>query len=392
MKRGAVGVTTSSGPHTAHGAFSMLVVKLLTKLDHKFNNAHRSFRMANMTLKYSPLVIVLGDTRDIYHHGCEAVITELCSALARVGLTPKHLVPGLNWRHLGSSCEDADLVVINGEGSLHHDRPIIDEVIALAKSRKMRGKATVLLNTSWYSNAPQRSCELIEFSRVFVRESTSAEQILHDGGPTVDIVPDLAIAHALRGGFRYSGHGRFMVSDSTKEDRTKRLMRLARKRGWEYLPILGYPTTARTGFKAQKIFRKARIAARLGRFAPFLLGPRYYSHAIGKAETNDYLARLTLSKGVVTGRFHTVCFSIALGVPFVAISSNTPKIESIIKDSGLNAAKRLLSIDHLSSLYKIPPYDDSELCALQTYCNKVIQAEDALFESIAKLVSVENGN
>lgn len=332
----------------------------------------------------TPKVVVLGDTRDLHHHGCEAVLAELCAGLTRAGLPPQHVLAGLQWRDAGDGvCETADVVVINGEGSLHHDRPHVAGVLALAALRKVRGKTTVLLNASWFANAPERSRELEQFSRVAVRESASAGQILRDGGPAVSMVPDLAIAHALRSGLRHTGGGRIMVSDSTKEERTKSLRRLARVRGWEYLPALAFPAVARAGAKSRKIFRRARLAARLGPFAPWLCGPRYHAHAVGAAATGDYLARLAASGGVVTGRFHTVCFAMAMGVPFVAVASNTPKIEAIITDAGLDVAKRVASMEDLDAMREVPPYDEAERAALMAYGKRVLEAEDALFAAIA---------
>jgi hypothetical protein len=261
----------------------------------------------------------------------------------------------------------------------------VADVIGLAKLRRELGKRTVLLNASWFHNAPERSRELGAFSVVAARESASAGKIAEDGGPVPMLVPDLAIAYAARSGVRYQGGGRVMVSDSTKPGRTKWLRRLASSRGWEYLPVLAFPESARPGEKSRKIFKRARMARCLGVLAPFLLGTRYHAHAVGVADPQEYLRRLAASGGVVTGRFHTVCFALAMGVPFVAVASNTPKIEAIVRDAGLDPAKRVLSLEKVGKLDTVPALDERESAALEEFAHRAVAEVDAMFERIAGL-------
>lgn len=315
-------------------------------------------------------------------------MAELARGLSGCGLDIRHVLAGLKWGKMREICKAADLVVINGEGALHHDRPAVADVIALAKWRSELGKPTVLLNTSWFENAPDRGRDLGAFSLVAVRESVSARKISGDGGPSPLLVPDLAIAYAARSGLRHSGGGCVMVSDSTKPTLTKELRKLAAARGWEYLPVLAFPEVQRPGEKSQKIFRRARIARCLGPLAPVLLGTRYHAHAVGVAETREYLRRLAASGGVVTGRFHTVCFAMAMGVPFVAVASNTAKIEAIVKDAGLDPGKRVLAREMLGRLDGVPPYDAEESDALKEFAHRALAGADAMFARVAKLGGV----
>lgn len=312
-------------------------------------------------------------------------MAELTDGLACHGLRAAHVLAGLKWRDKREICESADLVVINGEGALHHDRPAVAEVIGLAKLRNAAGKTTVLLNTSWFQNAPERSRDLGAFSLVAARESVSAGKIAEDGGLVPMLVPDLAIAYAARSGVRYQGGGSVMVSDSTKPERTKELRRVAASHGWEYLPVLAYPETPRPGEKSRKIVQRARMARCLGALAPILLGTRYHAHAVGVADTLDYLQRLAASGGVVTGRFHTVCFALAMGVPFVAVASNTPKIEAIIRDAGLDPKKRVLPVEELRKLDGVRAYDAQESAALEEFARRAVAEVDGMWEKIAIL-------
>lgn len=312
-------------------------------------------------------------------------MAELTDGLERHGLKAAQVLAGMKWREKREICESADLVVINGEGALHHDRPVVADVIELAKVRRDAGKNTVLLNTSWFQNAPERSRELGAFSLVVARESVSAGNIAEDGGLVPMLVPDLAIAYAARSGLGCQGGGRVMVSDSTKPERTKELRQLAAEHGWEYLPVLAYPESPRQGEKSRKIAGRARMARCLGPLAPILLGSRYHAHAVGVADTGEYLRRLAECGGVVTGRFHTVCFALAMGVPFVAVASNTPKIEAIIKDAGLDPQKRVMAVEDLGRLENVPAFDEQESKALEEFARRAVEDVDAMWERIATL-------
>ncbi len=49
-----------------------------------------------------------------------------------------------------------------------------------------------------------------------------------------------------------------------------------------------------------------------------------------------YHKSIAQSQGIVTGRYHAICFAINSMTPFIAISSNSHKIEGLMEDIGLN--------------------------------------------------------
>ena len=58
---------------------------------------------------------------------------------------------------------------------------------------------------------------------------------------------------------------------------------------------------------------------------------RYY----GFNSLNDYLKNQLNSKILITGRSHSVCIAINIYMPFLAINSNSYKIEGLLNDVGL---------------------------------------------------------
>ena len=83
----------------------------------------------------------------------------------------------------------------------------------------------------------------------------------------------------------------------------------------------------------------------------------------------------------VTGRFHGVCLAAMIGVPFLALSSNSHKIEGILKD--MDCSKLLIfSIDEVK--------DKKELAIklitkAHTYAIEAKQKVGKLFQRISKI-------
>jgi hypothetical protein len=333
-------------------------------------------------------VVILGDMRDLHHHGCEAVMSRLSAGLVSSGLIQPHVLPGLDWRPYVDLCMNADLVVINGEGALHHSRPAVSDVLELAEKRALLKKATALVNTSWFHNTPGLTARLKSFDLVATRDKKSADEIaLH--APSPRVVPDLAIIHAIihSAGDRGKNREGFMASDSTTPAITRRLRHHAKIKGWYYLPVLAYPLQPRPGNKSRKIYRRCCLYAKLGPIGRLISSTRYHAHLTGVAETDEYLSRLSSCRGVMTGRYHSVCFAIGQKTPFLALASNTPKIESLLTDAGLSARQRMIKPSDMGQISEIPQFTESELAALDEFTLHAKNAASSLFKDLALLAT-----
>lgn len=331
-------------------------------------------------------VLVLGDTRDIYHYGCEAVIRQLLMGLENSGITPTCVAAGLNWSAQAEDFLNADLVVINGEGALHHDRPTVAGVLDLAIRRRELSRPTALINTSWFSNSPDNTRRLAAFDLIAMRDPLSFREVTSYGLECIG-APDLAIRESCT--FKADDIilcEKFMVSDSTCTEITRILRGLAKKRGWDYLPILYTPARARPGRKSRKIFAKIGFARALGPLAEWLMSPRYHAHLAGAQNLPSYMNALRQSGGVITGRFHTACLCIGLGVPFVAVGSNTDKIRSLLLDAGLAPDKRMVSVDSLGAIKDIPSFTALEIESLKSFRRESEIRFQTLFDAIRNLM------
>lgn len=138
--------------------------------------------------------IVFNDTSR-FHHGCSAVMRVLHHELEQAGVEVLETVYGNTWAlqkaypdYRQSSWQEADLVVINGEGTMHDDAKLavyyMDEVI-----NKCTGKKLALVNTLWHRMSPHYAKNLAVADLITVREPLSCRELGLESSVTM---PDLS--------------------------------------------------------------------------------------------------------------------------------------------------------------------------------------------------------
>ena len=145
----------------------------------------------------TPAVLVLGDTRGLLHHGCELVVEGLLQLIQEAGATKVDVVPGLQGKTDRADVRHAELVVLNGEGMLHHDRPVVEEALALAEDRRRRGLRTKLVNFSWFHNRQSSTQRLVAFEGLAPRDGSTAAT-LREAGHSFFLMTDVAAHQTLR--------------------------------------------------------------------------------------------------------------------------------------------------------------------------------------------------
>lgn len=126
-------------------------------------------------------VTILNDTSG-KHFGCELVMQTYRDQLERVGIEIIKTIP-VKTKNIKVP-KGTDLVIVNGEGSLHHGRH--RQLVTVANRHP-----AVLLNTVWQNN-PNYSA-LHKFKYISVRESFSFNS-LPEGLSNVEVVPDVTFA------------------------------------------------------------------------------------------------------------------------------------------------------------------------------------------------------
>lgn len=229
-----------------------------------------------------PRVALVGDVGlRTPHFGCQLVGQAFREQFARVGLNLIYTLPSrleiiADWKRRLS---EVDLVVINGEGSIHHGR--FQSLINLASEYPC-----ALVNCVYQANPENKN--LNKFKWISCRESMSAKEIRNQG---IDckVVPDVLFVSS------------FLRSFVPLETRMRKI---------------GYTDCAE---KEVKKIGPLKISYRIG-FSP------------KTKKVSDYLNFLALHERMAVGRFHAaVCCSV-MGIPFAAWDSNTWKIEGLMHD------------------------------------------------------------
>lgn len=136
-------------------------------------------------------IVLINDTSLFNtHFGCQLVGQTIREQCARVGLTIIASFPlKFDVNLVRPWLKRADLVIINGEGSIHHGRNT--QLLKLANDYP-----AALINCVFQENGPQQS--LRNFRYISARESLSAEEIARQG-VNCEVVPDLIFASTLLG-------------------------------------------------------------------------------------------------------------------------------------------------------------------------------------------------
>lgn len=338
------------------------------------------------------LNVVLANDTDVrgQHFGCSRVMRIIEDNLTRRGATISGRIPaGFDWRSDRASRDllaRADLVLVNGEGTLHHGSRKGAWLLELADTPDLDGIPKVLINALYQENPLDWADMLSGFDLISARDSRSAETMTIATGRPVDFVPDLSMCEAVATPPQ-AGRNGILVGDSVHGPVSKALLGLAGALQSHPEPVQVVPLT--TGFRIvnpnrplpNRLFRRASLALRRA------VAVRRHGYLNFVSTEQEYLNLLSACRLTVTGRFHAVCMAIATGTPFVAISSNSWKIESLLRDAGLDPA-RIVSVGDLNTaLVTRRPWDfsETELRNIAAFLDRGRQKADNLFDRICKV-------
>jgi hypothetical protein len=131
--------------------------------------------------------VVLNDTND-YHHGCRKVMEYLHTDLIMNGY---EIISSS--RRSYEFLEECDLLVLNGEGTMHHDKPIPHELLSMLKKAKKSGAKTAMINSVWQSmTIDDEMKDVLSDTYISVREVKSQYAMYETIGKKVDVHLDLS--------------------------------------------------------------------------------------------------------------------------------------------------------------------------------------------------------
>jgi polysaccharide pyruvyl transferase WcaK-like protein len=257
-------------------------------------------------------VLLANDTGQVAHAGCQAVSDGHARLLGRAGHQVIHRV-FRNELKIHAAVEDeqiirniesdeplmakvasADAVVVNGEGTIHHGAG--RDLLGLLAAAQRAGKPTLLVNAV-FQEVEGFDDTLRRLDDFVVREPRS-QAYAASRGFTARVVPDSYFAARFDSPGIDGYAGRDVITDfhPARTDVAAVLRAYAEEQGAQSLPLRGAETMQTWSSLPETIRR---------------------------------------SRALITGRHHGICLAIVARVPFVALGSNTYKIEGMLEMLGL---------------------------------------------------------
>jgi hypothetical protein len=329
--------------------------------------------------------VLLNDTSVSNHYGCSVVMEQIRARCIEYAFQITAMVPLRgNWRlpEHRTKIDDADLVLVNAEGSVHGSREFARELLSVADYCSSRGIPAVFFNGVYQNNDAGMDGLMHQFKLVFVRESRSQAE-LDRSGIMAKVVPDMFFGHKPRVAEPGLKLIDCLVTDSISSEVTAASLRMA-----SAMPRTNFVTmrmgpvnralTVRNflGFQLQKRYFRQTSSVRI-----YGWGPEAHCRTMNDLETLVRASRL-----VVTGRFHMACLCLLLNTPLIALPSNSHKMEGMLEDLGL--AHRMMRPDEVTSgeMDKLSIWTDSESQAVTRYVREANSSINQMFREVRKLV------
>ncbi len=354
--------------------------------------------------------ILINDTSTKAHLGCRVVVSQIAQLAKSVGIRiATSASVHTDWREhplLLASMRTADLVIVNGEGTLHDGTRQARALAEVAPFCKAAGVPSVLINSVYERNdaAIAKACQA--FEKIYVRESVSGYEA-RQVGLEVEVVPDLTLSSDVMkpflGGPRTPT---IIVTDNANKNIAKNAQEEALRRNHTSFlhldtsepnnPFLGAGESPDFVFmgsgrvaQAPRPSQRRQItpmrAFRKSLFKANMLRRMEMIHQFGEPlSSQQILSRIATARGVIGGRFHAVCMSILSGTPFIGMSSNTSKMIGMLTDMGLT---RFLTDDAKLAFDMVDHWQDADYNATAAYVQKARREAKSMFEEIANLAN-----
>ncbi|OCH11938.1 hypothetical protein A6E05_10215 [Aliivibrio sp. 1S165] len=336
-------------------------------------------------------VFIINDTSGELHHGCSRVMNNLCKLIkTNKGQVIASSPVGLDWRKSEATKAkmlEADLVIVNGEGTIHHDSG--EHLLDVGLFCKPYGVKTALVNALFQDMTIATKEQLKAFDHISVRDSFSKKQI-ESYGLEVELLPDLTFYSI--GDYAHRKdiiHNRWMFTCSVNIEKSIELFRLSKKGPMHsiFTPVVYGKGNWEENTGSSSILEKF---SRFG-FSEFIL--KSYNRIKSKLRSkgfrqysditlhNKYYNAINNVDFIISGRFHSVCFAINCGVPFIALTSNSHKLEALIEDFGLSKERIVSNVESLNNI-KYLPYSKEEINNIKVVLHDIQSKYEMFYKKV----------
>lgn len=289
---------------------------------------------------------LVNDTRYDNHFGGLTVIRNLHAGMSARGWRCTGSLPvSSSSRHLLAHQEAiraARQIIINGEGSLHHNSRNTRRLLDICK--KLFGThPLVLVNAVWQDNDPTEWVPLLrEFRAVYARDRRSRQQ-LQSIGVDAQYAPDLTFYDYPS--FPAQVRTDYLCTDSVNKAWTTAALETCRQDAMlNFITLFTASLCHRRGPKDWHKAMKYRIYPLLQQYLKIPVPPRYRSLPYAEKDIAGLLRKIASCRAICTARYHALCFAMQQNTPFVAVASNSHKSEALLEEAGIPASEYMLSL------------------------------------------------
>ena len=294
--------------------------------------------------------LLFNDTRNEYHHGCSLVVKNIFSFFNNLNVDIIKTFPSginnLQNRNLENLIKKVDLIIVNGEGTIHHSQINALNLLKIGKIAKSLNKKTILIN-SLFDTQDKNFYDLVRyFDLINVRDRKSKSYLNLKKIKSI-LTPDFSFYKPEISTNINNIKREILFTDSVNKDITLKLIKLFKNK-FTFFPILKYPYDERINFL--NYLRKIKFFT--FKFIHILfknnITNNYEVRFYGKNSLYNYVNKIANSKIIITGRYHALCFAIQNFTPFIAIESNSHKISALLNDIGLS--NRIININNIKEI------------------------------------------
>ncbi len=320
--------------------------------------------------------LLINDTSKVNHFGCKILNANLNSIFKKKKINIiKRCFNAESYKISLNKIKNKkfDYVIINGEGTMHHDQKEFINIVNLSNFFFERKIPVYLINAT-VQNISQKYIKVFrKFKKIYVRESLS-KIFLNKFGINSKIVPDLIFYKKIKYPF-YKKNNNLLITDSTIFNNTKKLFNL------------------HNIYKSQSIFvtlfflsknEKKKLITKFKFFIYklifFLYPNKLNVFSIFAVNSYHNLIKLLISSNyLISGRFHMIALSIIYKIPFYYVISNTFKIQGLLKDLKIKRRKFNFSLIHNLNFKE---FTEKEKNLINLYLRKAPIKIDKMFEEI----------
>lgn len=323
-------------------------------------------------------IALVNFTATLNHLGCQLVSLSLLEFCVRSGhrlvtANPVHQ----HWVGQADNIAQADLCIVNGEGTIHHNAKHAGYLLQLAQFCKQRSVPVVLINATVQAMSGQWLQRLQLFDAVFVRELASRQLLLARGvraywaadlsfGQQALVQQCYQAAVDTQDAMDESTAVSLTWGDSVDADISTKLHKLQSAlvvAPGQLMPCQREQRLVMSPESFAAIQRCIKPYIRHVSLLPWVSAQRVPERLPGTLQVfqqqvvtqlQELFAPVPRRELLITGRFHAICMALMAGIPILAVASNSYKIQSMLMSARL--ANRYVEEPQAITWAMIQPY------------------------------------